>query len=225
MYVILLLLLLGVVFGPQLWAQSILRRHSRSRADLPGTGGELARHLLDRFDLGEVKVEQTTLGDHYDPQDKVVRLRPERHDGRSLSAVVVASHEVGHALQDHFGYQPLQVRTRLVRYAAAAEKIGSMLMMGIPVVTLITRAPGAGLLTFVVGVLTLGIATVVHLVTLPVEFDASFRRALPILETGYVAREDMRAARRILTACALTYVAGSLASLLNLWRWIMILRR
>ena len=76
-----------------------------------------------------------------------------------------------------------------------------------------------------VGLLSLGMAVGVHVITLPVEFDASFGRALPILAEGYIAPAEQVAARRILTACALTYVAGSLASLLNLWRWLAILRR
>ena len=84
----------------------------------------------------------------------------------------------------------------------------------------------AGVVVMVAGIATMGISTLVHLVTLPVEWDASFRRALPILQQGnYLSPEDEQGARRILTAAALTYVAASLASLLNLWRWIAFLRR
>jgi Zn-dependent membrane protease YugP len=99
-------------------------------------------------------------------------------------------------------------------------------MMGVPIITALTRVPAAGALMLIGGFATLCIPLVVHLITLPTEFDASFKRALPILESGpYIPQEDVPAARKILTACALTYVAGALTRLLNVWRWIRILRR
>ena len=94
-----------------------------------------------------------------------------------------------------------------------------------PFVTALTRVPATGALMLAGGLAVLMIPVAVHFVTLPVEFDASFRRALPILALGYVPRDELPAARRILTACALTYVAASLAALLNFWRWIYFLRR
>jgi Zn-dependent membrane protease YugP len=99
-------------------------------------------------------------------------------------------------------------------------------MMGIPIAAALAQTPVAGVVVLVAGMATMGIATLVHLVTLPVEWDASFRRALPILQQrNYLSPEDEQGARRILTAAALTYVAASLASLLSLWRWIGFLRR
>jgi len=220
------LLLVAAVFGPQFWARHILKRHSRAQEDVPGTGAELARHLLDKFGLERVSVERTYLGDHYDPEAKAVRLGPLSHDARSLTAVAVAAHEVGHALQDQAGYRPLQLRTRLVVLAGLAEKAGSVAMLAIPLVAVATRTPSVGVLMFLVGLAALGCSTLVHLVTLPVEWDASFGRALPVLrQGGYLRSHELPAARQVLRACALTYVAGSLASLLNLWRWIAILRR
>ncbi len=223
---ILLLLLVALIYGPQIWAKRILTKYSKHREDFPGTGGELARHLLDKLDMSEVKVEVTEFGDHYDPIDKSVRLSQANWGNQSLTAVVTAAHEVGHAIQDRTAYQPLQARSKLVEIAQIAEKIGAGLMMMIPVVAIIVRIPAAGLLMFLGGLASLGASVIVHLVTLPVEWDASFKRALPILEKGeYISNKDQLAARQILTACALTYVASSLASLLNLWQWIAILRR
>ncbi len=225
---LLVLILLLIVFGPQIWTKRVFARYATQRDDYPGTGGELARHLLDQFDMKHIKVEQTDTfpGDHYDPQTKTVRLTPDKLNGKSLTAVTVAAHEVGHAIQDYTGYQPLVERTRLVRLAQGAEKVGAVMMLGVPIVVGLTRAPAAGMLVLVAGVLTMGISTLVHLVTLPVEWDASFRRALPVLQEGqYLSHGDMTGARKILTAAALTYVAASLASLLNLWRWIALLRR
>ncbi len=221
-----LLLLAAVFIGPQLWIKRVFAQHRTPREDFPGTGGELARHLLDRFHLEQVQVETTEIGDHYDPSAKVVRLTHENYHNKSLTAATVAAHEVGHALQDQAEYPPLKKRTRLVRVAQSAERVGSFLMLGIPIVAAVTRTPAAGILVMLAGIATMGIGTVIHLLTLPVEWDASFRRALPILEQGgYLSREDLSGARRILKAAALTYVAGSMASLLNLWRWIAMMRR
>jgi Zn-dependent membrane protease YugP len=223
---ILLLLLVVIIYGPQIWAKRILTKYSKHRDDFPGTGGQLARHLLDKLDMSEVKVEVTELGDHYDPIEKSVRLSQINWGSHSLTAIVTAAHEVGHAIQDRTAYQPLQARSQLVGIAQLAEKLGAGLMVMIPVVAIIARIPAAGLLIFLGGLASLGTSVIVHLVTLPVEWDASFKRALPILKKGgYISKKDQLAARQILTACALTYVASSLASLLNLWRWIAILRR
>jgi hypothetical protein len=225
-FLLLALLLLLILFAPQWWAHSVLRRYSTPRPDFPGTGGEFARHLLDRFELHQVMVEGAPQGDHYDPQAKAVRLTPGNLDGRSLTAVVVAAHEVGHALQDHLGYEPLQWRSHLVVLAQRAEKLGAGIMMVLPLVALITRSPAAGGVTFVAGLISIATTTVVHLVTLPVELDASFNRALPLLKAGrFIGAGDERAARRILLACALTYLAAALASLFNVWRWLRLWRR
>ncbi len=224
---IIILALLAVVFiGPQLWVKRVFAQHREPREDFPGTGGELARHLLDRFNLDTVQVETTDVGDHYDPIAKKVRLTQENFHNKSLTAATIAAHEVGHALQDQADYGPLKERTRMVRVAQSAEKIGSFVMLGIPIVAAMSRTPAAGIIVFIAGVATMGIGTFIHFLTLPVEWDASFRRALPVLEQGgYLSREDLTGARKILKAAALTYVAGSMASLLNLWRWIAMMRR
>ncbi len=227
MHVLLIsLVVLAVVFGPGLWVQRVMNRYSEPADRYPGTGGELARHLLDGFGLEHVRVEQTDAGDHYDPRDRTVRLTPDKFGGRSLTAVTVAAHEVGHALQDHEAYGPLRLRTRLVGATRHLERIGAAVLMASPFVGILTRAPAAGALTFMGGLLTLGSASLVHLVTLPTEIDASFSRALPILERGgYLKEGDQPHARRLLTAAALTYVAASLMSLLNIARWWALIRR
>jgi len=217
---------LAAVFGPQLWVRYVLARHSEPRRDFPGTGGELARHLLDEAGLGHVPVETTEVGDHYDPEAPAVRLTADHHDGRSLTAVVVAAHEVGHAIQHKMRYRPLTLRTRLAKSAHTAQRLGLGLLLVGPLIAAMVQFPQMGALTLLGGFLTLGTAVVVHFVTLPVEWDASFNKALPILFEGrYLEAKDHRAARSILTACALTYVAAALASLLNVARWLAILRR
>jgi len=224
--VLLVVLFLALLIVPQWWTRWVFRRYRGHRGDYAGTGGELARHLLDRFQMSHVTVETTEQGDHYDPLGKAVRLLPDHYHGQSLTAVTVAVHEVGHAVQDHTGYGPLRERTRLIRWAQGAEKIGAVVMMGIPLVAGLTRSPAGGMLVLLAGLAVMSVGVLVHLVTLPVEWDASFRRALPILEQGrYIPQKDMEGARSILTAAALTYVAASLGGLLNIWRWIRIRRR
>jgi Zn-dependent membrane protease YugP len=219
-------LLLGLLFGPQLWARWIIKRHSRERKEYPGNGGQFARHLLNKCGLHEVKIEASDQGDHYDPTSRTVRLTPDKLAGKSLTAITVAAHEVGHAIQHHQAYSPLLWRSRLVTIAQRAEKTGAGVMFVLPVVAAITRSPTAGVAMFAVGLLSMAVSTFVHLVTLPVEWDASFGRAMPLLKEGnFVSGRDERSARRILQACALTYLAASLASLFNVWRWLRLWRR
>ena len=225
-YVVLALIFAAVVFGPGLWVRRVIQRYSEPADRYPGTGAELVRHLARELGLPQLRVEQTDAGDHYDPQDKVVRLSPDHYNGRSLAAITIAAHEVGHALQDHEGYGPLRWRTQLVRRARNAERLGAGLLIAAPFLGMLSRAPSVGVLMFVGGLLSLGTSTLVHLVTLPTELDASFGRALPILVNGRILKPvDRPHARRLLTAAAFTYVAASLMSLLNIARWFALLRR
>lgn len=223
------LLIIGVLVAavvfPQIWVKHVIAQHGSERLDIPGTGGELARHLLDGMKLSHVKVEETQQGDHYDPLAKTVRLSPAHMHGHSLSAVVVAAHEVGHAMQDATGYGPLKARTKLARQAQTIEMVGAVVMLAAPVVMAITRVPHALLFELAAGFILLGTSLLMHAITLPVEFDASFRRALPVLEQGgFVKGEDLPAARKILKAAALTYVAAAALSLINVVRWLQVLR-
>ena len=225
MVFVLIILAVGLIYGPHLWARSVLNRYNREEY-FSGTGLDLAHLLLERLNMADVTVEQTSLGDHYDPEEKAVRLTVERCGRKTLTAVVVAAHEVGHAVQDRDHYPPLKARTRMVRTAIRLERIGAGIMMVVPFFTVLTRVPAAGLLMFLGGFATLCIPVIVHLLTLPSELDASFNRALPLLSSGrYIPEEDLPAARKILLACALTYVANALVGLLNVWRWIRLLRR
>ena len=115
--IIVLLGFLVLAVLPQFWVKRVIEAHSGHRSDFPGSGGKFARHLLDEMKLTHVTVEETQLGDHYDPQAKAVRLLPDHYRGHSLSAVVIAAHEVGHAMQDATGYAPLSARTRMAKLA------------------------------------------------------------------------------------------------------------
>jgi Zn-dependent membrane protease YugP len=224
--VVFILFILVIVFGPGIWVRRVLERYSVPADRYSGTGAKLARHLLDQHGLEAVTVESTDQGDHYDPLKKAVRLTPDKYDGCSLTAITVAAHEVGHAIQDHTGYGPLRLRTKLVRMVRPIERIGAGVLMISPFVGAITRVPAMGLMMFAAGFATLASSALVHLVTLPTEFDASFARALPLLERHNILKSvDRPHARRLLTAAALTYVSASLMSILNIARWWAILRR
>ena len=225
-YLSVIVLLLLLVYGPQLWVRRVLERHNRDAEDnFPGSGGELARHLLDRCNLQEVKVEITEQGDHYDPGDLAVRLTRDKFEGKTLTAITVAAHECGHAYQ-HAAAEPLfLLRTRIAKVSILAQRIGSLLLFAAPFSVLITRMPSAAAFNISGAFLIMGFAIVMHLLTLPVEIDASFKKALPLLAKGYLEPRQIPAARSILRAAAWTYVAASLASLLNFWRWFALLRR
>ena len=224
-FLLLTLVVLAAIYGPFFWTKRILAKYNKKEY-LSNTGLEIARLLISEHNLTNIGIEETSIGDHYDPVDKKVRLSPDTFNKKSLSAVVSAAHEVGHAIQDSIGYKPFRLRTSFAEFAAKAAKVGAGLILVVPIITIIFRAPRAGLLMFIGGFVVLGLPVLLHLVTLPVEFDASFNKAIRMLEKGnYVPVEDLPAARTILFACAMTYVAAALADLLNIWRWIRILRR
>jgi len=226
LYLVIVLLLLAAIFGPQFWVRHQMEKHAAARPDLPGTGGELARHLLDRFQLGTVAVETTAAGgDHYDPDARAVRLSPDNHDGRSITAVAVAAHEVGHAIQHAQGSTLFSLRTGLARLLGVIDKVAMVVLVSAPLIAILTRVPSIGLFQLGLAIALLGIGLVVHVVTLPLEFDASFGKALPILTTdGYLQPGDVPAARGVLRAAALTYVAGALVGLLNFLRLLRLIR-
>jgi uncharacterized protein len=219
------LLLLAALLGPQWWVRHVLARHGVDRPDLPGTGGELARHLLDEAGLRSVKVELTGHGDHYDPEERAVRLLPQHHDGRSVAAVAVAAHEVSHAVQHARGEPAFTRRFDLVKKVIWFDRLASGVLLLAPVVFILVKAPILLAVQLILGLLLLAVRILVHLVTLPVEFDASFDKALPVLERGrYLSTDDMPAARNVLQAAAWTYVAAALATLLNVAQWLRTLR-
>jgi Zn-dependent membrane protease YugP len=161
-WLLLIILVLAVVFGPSLWAKAVLAHHADDRPDYPGTGGELARHLLDRAGLEEVAVERTDRGDHYDPEAKAVRLTPGNLDGRSLTAVTAATHEVGHALQDRDGYGPLATRTRLVKSIGKWQRIGSIIIFATFGLGLASASPSLAAFGAGAGVATMASAVIIH---------------------------------------------------------------
>ena len=220
------LIVLVLIFGPSLWVKLVMKWYSLEKPEMPGTGGELAKHLIERFSLKDVKVEVTEIGDHYDPIEKKVRLLPEHYESKSLTAIAIAAHEVGHAIQDQQGDKRLATRTKLV---PIVEKVGrwSVAIISLsPVIGIITRHPMPFSLLLFIGLSGFIARMMMHALTLPIEFDASFSKALPLLREGnYVSLSNEKAVSRILKAASLTYVSAALADILNIGRWMVIILR
>ena len=220
------LIVLALIFGPSLWVKMVMRRYSSEKTELQGTGGELAKHLINRFSLKDVKVEVTELGDHYDPIEKKVRLLREHYESKSLTAIAIAAHEVGHAIQDHQGDKRLATRTKMVPIVNLLARWSVVIISLSPVIGIITRHPIPFSLLLFIGLSGFIARMMMHAVTLPIEFDASFSKALPILREGdYVSQSNEKAVSHVLRAAALTYVSAALADILNLGRWAFILLR
>ena len=220
------LIVIALIFGPSLWVKFVMRRYSYEKPEMPGTGGELAKHLIERFSLNDVKVEVTELGDHYDPIEKKVRLSKENYESKSLTAIAIAAHEVGHAIQDQQGDRRLAIRTKMVPIIDKVARLSAVIISLSPVIGIITRHPMPFSLLLFLGLSGFIARMMVHAVTLPIEFDASFSKALPLLREGeYISQSNEKAVGHVLRAAALTYVSAALADILNLGRWIVILLR
>ena len=220
-YIVLLIVLLVLFFGPQIWVKRVLNQYRTHRGDLPGTGGELARHLLQRYDIQDVTVDVSEEGkDHYDIQAKTVRLSPYVLNERSLTAVAVAAHEVGHAIAHHRQETVARLRTRYLPVAMIIQRFAVLMLFAWPILSAVLRLPYTPLLHGLM-IVTLGLMTVfIQLAILPEEWDASFNKALPMLKKGrYLPSQDLPKIKRILTACALTYVASALMNILLFWRF------
>lgn len=215
-----LILIPGIIFS--LYAQgkvkSTFTKYSRVASSSGMTGAEVAQRLLNSSGLSHVRIERVsnTLGDHYDPRTKVLRLSPEVYGSNSLAALGVAAHETGHAIQHDTGYAALSFRNALVPVANFGSSAAfPILLIGILFASdaLVT----IGLYAFVAVVLF-------YLVTLPVEFNAS-SRAIALLEgNDFVSGQEAVHTKKVLDAAALTYVAAALTAVLSLLRLLLISR-
>ncbi len=222
-----IIILVAIITLPQIWIQQAMARHGKDRADFPGTGGELAAHLLTLADLKDVIVEETGAGqgDHYDPRARAVRLSSDILHGRSVTAVAVAAHEVSHAIQHRDDHSLLLARIRMSRPVQTIERVAGVVLASAPFVFIFVKSPALVFLQLGVCLLLLCARLGMHVVTLPVEYDASFNKALPILiKGGFLSPEDYDAAKTVLLAAAFTYVAAALMSLLDLTRLVRVFR-
>ena len=213
--------------GPSLWVRWVMFRYRIDLPGIPGTGAELTRHLASRFDIDNLKVEETgKMQDHFDPSEPAIRLSTENFHGRSLTAVAIAAHEIGHAIQWSRKETVFQLRMRYVPLARRLQRIGIFLVSISPILGILTRHP-IGIAGPVLGGVVAAIAgAATYLIVLPEEWDASFNKALPILLEGeYISEKQAPAVKKILRAAALTYAASALFSVLAVWRWLPLLLR
>lgn len=218
-----LLLIPAMIFA--MWAQfrvkSTFERYSRVRAANGMTGREMARQIMSRNGVTDVEVEPVggMLSDHYDPRVRKVRLSEPNYAGGSIASIAVAAHEVGHVLQHHSGYFPLTFRSGL----APVVGIASTAAMPLFFIGLFIgpRMPFSGTLMDL-GIIFFSGAVLFHLITLPVEFDASRRALVQLTQTGAVRPEEVDGAKKVLDAAALTYVAAAAVAALQLVRLLVL---
>ena len=217
-----LIILPAILLG--IWAQSAINRtyqkYSKEYARSGISAAQMARDLLDRNGLQEVRVERSQgggLSDHYDPRSNALYLSASVYASSSVAALGVAAHEAGHAIQKNTGYLPLALRSALVPVA----NIGNYAAWPLLLLGLFMGSYDLAM----IGVIVFAAAVLFQVVTLPVEFNAS-RRALNALEDGgYLDREEVYGASKVLRAAAMTYVAAALMSVLQLLRLMTIANR
>lgn len=203
-----------------LWAQMRVRtaynKYKKIASASGMTGADVAYQLLNRNGISDVEIEAVPgeLSDHYDPRVKKVRLSEHNFRGRSLSAIAVAAHEVGHAIQHSRGYAPLQVRHSIL----PVTNFASWAAFPLFIIGMFMQTP----FLMDLGIYFFGAVVLFHMVTLPVEFNASSRAMAQLQSTGLLMTQEIKGARKVLNAAALTYVAAAAVALLNLLRLIIL---
>ena len=215
------LVIIGVVISMLASARvnSVFNRYSRVRSRLGMTGKEAAERILRANGIYDVQVRHISgnLTDHYDPRNKTLSLSDTVYGSASVAAIGVAAHECGHAVQHSVGYAPLKIRGALV----PAANFGSAISWPLIIIGLLISGD-ASLIFINLGILLFSLAVLFHIVTLPVEFNAS-RRAVKALETGgMLYGEEIKQTKAVLGAAAMTYVASAASMILQLLRLILI---
>jgi uncharacterized protein len=222
----LLLTLLGLplIFLPQWWVKKTYNAFREVPNQKGLTGAQVAQDMLYRANITNVQVESTPgeLSDHYDPSARKVRLSPDNYSGRSVAAVTIAAHEVGHAIQHNKGYFPVVLRGHLAPVFGLGSQLGPWVMMAASLLYFgLHAAPAFAFQLGLIGIALFATSVIFHFVTLPVEIDASWR-ALTILKSSeYLAPAEMPGARKVLIAAAMTYVSVALYSLMQLAYYVM----
>ncbi|MDR0652412.1 MAG: zinc metallopeptidase [Synergistaceae bacterium] len=209
-YMIMILPALLLSFYAQMKVKSTFAKFNSVRVGGGYDAASVCRRLLDGFGLTGVRIERIpgNLTDHYDPRSKVLRLSDSVGGSASIAAIGVAAHEVGHAVQDLQHYAPLRLRNSLVPAANIGSNMGMFLfLIGIPM--------GLGFLV-TIGIVLFSCAVLFQIVTLPVEFDASRRALEMVRDAGIMSESELRGAKSVLSAAALTYVAATLMAIMQL---------
>ncbi|MDD2509729.1 MAG: zinc metallopeptidase [Syntrophomonas sp.] len=216
-YLIFILPALILSFYAQFKVKSTFSKYSKVRSARAYTGADVATAILRRNGMsGQVAVEAVagSLSDHYDPSARTVRLSEDVYGSNSIAAIGVAAHEVGHAIQHNLQYGPLELRHKMVpvtNFASSASFPILLLGFFLQISDLIF-----------VGIILFSSVVLFHVVTLPVEFNASRRAVVQLAETGLVSDEEVPMVKKVLGAAALTYVAAALSAIANLLYYLLI---
>ena len=217
-YIVLMIVGALVSGAAAIWVRSSYSKYSKQISASGLTGAQVARMILDRNGLATVRVEPVAgqLTDHYDPRGKVVRLSEGNFSKNSIAAVSVAAHECGHAIQDGVGYLPMKLRAGLFPVVAFSSQIWvPLFIMGIFI--------GAPFFIQVAAILFMAVLAF-HVVTLPVEINASTRAYGLLTRYGVLSSREANGTRRVLTAAAFTYIAAALTALFTLLYLLLISR-
>ncbi len=205
-----------ILFLPNIWVNYILKKYNKILPDMPFTGKELGNKIIKEQQLDKVTINPIKQLDHYNPINKKIHISDDKINKKSITSIAVITHEIGHAIQDKENYKPLKLRQTLIEKTLIFQRLGSILLIiGLPSIFAFTKSPFVTLIAalIIMGCLTTNV--LIHLITLPVELDASFKRALPILKK-YVPRENIYQCKSVLRAAALTYLAQSIVSIFRL---------
>ena len=220
-----ILYLLGILIYavPGVWVNYTLNKHDDVLPNMPFTAKEFGLNLLKEQNLDEVNIEDTKIGDHYDTKSKTVRVKPDRLDKKSITSITVMCHEIGHAMQHKENFPPLIRRQIIISKTEWLNKLSSLLLYGgFPVIFATGALPFIRICVIIIFASIL-INMIAHLITLDVELDASFKRAMPILEKK-IPEEYHSSCKSILRVCAYTYVCASLTSILDVRKLWFLLR-
>ena len=209
---------------PMAWLNYVFKKNDAILINMPFTGLEFGETILNEIGLNDVKIEKSLTVDHYDLSEKKVKVTEDRLSKKSLTAISIVCHEIGNAIQHKQKYKPLEQRTTLVKNTIWISQLGSgLLMVGIPTI-LATGSYNLIKVCLLLVLLSLLIGVVVHLITLEVELDASFNKALPIIKDK-VPSEYHNACESILKAAAFTYVIGVVRNFISLrFIWLLLSR-
>ncbi len=218
-YFILVIPAMIFAFWAQANVKSTFTKYTKVATKRGMTGFDAARRILDANGLQGVRIArvQGDLTDHFNPKDNTVYLSDTVHSVASAAAVGVAAHEAGHAVQYAVGYTPMKVRSAII----PITNIGSNLAMPLVLLGIVLSFPTLAY----IGVIAFGLSTLFQLVTLPVEFNASSRAMDALTTSGTLDTDELKSARKVLTAAALTYVAALAVSLANLIRIFLLVKR
>jgi len=219
-----LIIFLILSTAPVIWLNYVFHKNDQILINMPFTGLEFGKLILKDYGLTEVKIEKSLSVDHYDLLEKKVKVTQDDLSKKSLTAISIVCHEIGHAIQHKEKYKALEQRTSLVRNTAWISQIGSsILLIGIPTILATGYYPLIKV-CLLLALLSLLIGIIVHLITLEVELDASFNKALPIL-IEKVPPEYHDSCKSILRAAAFTYVIGVVRNFVSLrFIWLMLSR-